>query len=422
MIVSYPLSPGATLCCYHDERFKQGCVSIQLVRPASFSETAISALLPSVLLRGTVRHPSIRSITLALDDLYGASVSPLVRRVGDCQTTGLYCGFMDDRFTRSGDKVLEPMIAFLREILTAPAERGGFPESFVESEKKNLISTIECDRNDKQLYAMGRLLKLMGKADSIGLPRLGEPEQVAAITAESLYGYYHKIFAESPIRIFYVGSCPPERVAALTAPLFDLKRSDVLTLPPQTALSPGEGQNVTETMEVAQSSLCMGFVSGITNRSELFPAMQVLNQIFGAGAISKLFTNVREKQSLCYSIGSGYYSTKGIVTVSAGIDGDERDRVQAEVCLQLEKCADGQISSEELHSAKQELLSALRAVHDAPGSIEGYYANAELGGLPALPEEYMEKISAVQRQQAAAAARTLHLHSTYFLTEGGEKA
>lgn len=422
MIVSYPLSPGVTLCCYHDERFKQGCVSIQLMRPANFSETAMSALLPSVLLRGTVRHPSIRSITLALDDLYGASVSPLVRRVGDCQTTGLYCGFMDDRFARSGDKVLEPMIAFLREILTAPAERGGFPESFVESEKKNLISTIECDRNDKQLYAMGRLLKLMGKADSIGLPRLGEPEQVAAITAESLYGYYHKIFAESPIRIFYVGSCPPEQVAALTAPLFDLKRSDVLTLPPQTALSPGEGQNVTETMEVAQSSLCMGFVSGVTNRSELFPAMQVLNQIFGAGAISKLFTNVREKQSLCYSIGSGYYSTKGIVTVSAGIDGDERDHVQAEVCLQLEKCADGQISSEELHSAKQELLSALRAVHDAPGSIEGYYANAELGGLPASPEEYMEKISAVQRQQAAAAARTLHLHSTYFLTEGGEKA
>lgn len=150
--------------------------------------------------------------------------------------------------------------------------------------------------------------------------------------------------------------------------------------------------------------------------------MQVLNQIFGAGAISKLFTNVREKQSLCYSIGSGYYSTKGIVTVSAGIDGDERDRVQAEVRLQLEKCADGQISSEELHSAKQELLSALRAVHDSPGSIEGYYANAELGGLPASPEEYMEKISAVQRQQAAAAAKTLHLHSTYFLTEGGENA
>ena len=114
MIQIFPLLPGVELRCFRDARFKQGCLSVQLVRPMASGEAAMNALLPSVLLRGTRRHPDLRSITMALDDLYGAAVGPLVRRVGDYQTTALYCGFMDERFALPGDRVLEPMTAFLR--------------------------------------------------------------------------------------------------------------------------------------------------------------------------------------------------------------------------------------------------------------------------------------------------------------------
>ena len=159
MIETLPLLPGVTLGCFRDARFKQGCLSVQLVRPMAAREAAMNALLPTVLLRGTRRHPDLRSITMVLDDLYGAAVSPLVRRVGDYQTTGLYCGFMDQRFALPGDRVLEPMAAFLRELLLeSPLEDGGFRREFVDSEKRNLISSIECELNDKQVYAMGRLL------------------------------------------------------------------------------------------------------------------------------------------------------------------------------------------------------------------------------------------------------------------------
>ena len=96
MIQILPLLPGVELRCFPDARFKQGCLSVQLVRPMESGEAAMNALLPSVLLRGTRVHPDLRSITMALDDLYGAAVGPLVRRVGDYQTTGLYCGFMDE--------------------------------------------------------------------------------------------------------------------------------------------------------------------------------------------------------------------------------------------------------------------------------------------------------------------------------------
>ena len=117
MIETISLLPGITLRVCRDTRFKQGCLSFQLVRQMKSEEAALNALLPSVLLRGTRGCPDLRSITEHLDELYGASVSALVRRVGDYQTTGLYCGFMDDRFALPGDQVLQPMLQFLEELL-----------------------------------------------------------------------------------------------------------------------------------------------------------------------------------------------------------------------------------------------------------------------------------------------------------------
>ena len=118
MIETIALLPGVTLRVCRDSRFKQGCLSFQLVRQMRPEEAALNALLPSVLLRGTKQHPSLRAITHRLDELYGASVAPLVRRIGDYQTTGLYCGFMDDRFALPGDQVLAPMLSFVL-LLTA---------------------------------------------------------------------------------------------------------------------------------------------------------------------------------------------------------------------------------------------------------------------------------------------------------------
>ena len=140
MIQTFTLLPGVTLRCYPDNRFKQGCLSLQLVRPMCKEEAALNALIPTVLLRGTESAPDLRAITLRLDDLYGASVGAVVRRIGDYQTTGLHCSFISDRFAMDGDTILAPVIDFLGELLLRPAlEKGAFRKDYVESEKKNLI-------------------------------------------------------------------------------------------------------------------------------------------------------------------------------------------------------------------------------------------------------------------------------------------
>lgn len=416
MMETMALLPGIRLHCYRDNRFKQGCLSIQFLRKMSGGEAALNALLPSVLLRGTTRHPDLRAITLALDDLYGAAVSPLVRRVGDCQTTGLYCSMMDDRFALPGDRVLEPMLAFLEELLLEPLTEGdAFLPEFVESEKVNLISAIESELNDKRTYAMGKLLKLLCRNDSYGLSRMGEPEQVAAIEPGALYRHYQTVLRTSPVELIYVGSAEPETVAGLLRPMFLRLDRCPEAPPPQTDLAPAGPEDETEELEVSQGKLCMGFTTPITNRRKEFAAMQIMNTVFGSGMTSKLFRVVRERLSLCYSIGSGYYGSKGVILVSAGIDFDKEQHVRREVLNQLDACRRGDISPEELTAAREALISGLRSTHDSPGAIESYYSSALIGGLRMTPEEYIRALEAVTPEDVVAAAGTVELHSSYFL-------
>lgn len=416
MIQTIAISPGVTLRCYKDSRFKQGCLSFQLVRPMCGEEAAMNALIPAVLLRGTRKRPDLRAITLHLDDLYGASVGAQVRRIGDYQTTGLYCSFMEDRYAMEGDEILAPMVAFLRELLLEPLlEDGGFSREFVQSEKKNLISTIESELNDKRAYAAAQLLKTMCSADSFGIPRLGEKQKVEQIDAASLYGHYQKILKQSRIELFYVGSAEPERIARLTEKLLEGIERSYVNLDPQTPFRDAGSSHTREEMDITQSKLCMGFVTSVTNQSEDFAAMQLLNAIFGAGMTSKLFMNVREKMSLCYSIGSGYYGSKGIVTVSAGIDAQQEETVRQEILRQLDACKGGQITEDELTAAREAVLSGLQTVHDAPGAIEGYYATAALSGLRYSLEEYRQAVRDVRLQDVIRVAGTVKLHSSFFL-------
>ena len=421
MIHTIELIPGVILRCCRDHRFKQGCLSFQIIRPMQAAENAMNALLPSVLLRGTNRHGDLRAITEYLDELYGATVSAVVRRVGDYQTTGLYCAFMDERFALPGDRVFAPLVEFLRELLLdSPVEDGGFRKAFVESEKKNLIATIEAELNDKRVYAMNRMLERMCREDSYGNPRLGRKEDVAAIDPVTLYTHYRKILKESPIHLFYVGSAPAEEVAELIRPMFAGWERSPMELEPQTAFHTCPGETLTETMEISQGKLCMGFATPIHIRTKEFPAMQVMNTIFGSGMTSKLFQTIREKMSLCYSIGSGYYGSKGLVTVSAGIDFDKEELTRQEVLHQLSLCQSGEISDEELTAAREAILSSLRSTHDSPGAIEGYYSSAALSGIGMTPAEYMAAVEAVTREQVVAAANTLTLHTTYFLKGGSQ--
>ncbi len=416
MIVTFSLGEGITLRCVPDSRFKHAVFSIQFLRLGCREETAFNALLPAVLLRGSRSCPDLRHITLRLDDLYGASIGTHVRRVGDYQTTGLYASFLEDRYAMAGDRVFAGVTAFVRELLLEPVlEKGVFRADYVESEKTNLIATIEANKNDKQAWAMGRLLDKMCREDPYGIPRLGEPEWVQEVTPESLYSHYKKVLRESPVELCYVGAMEPEQVARELKGLLEGIDRNYVNLPAQTGLRLCPEGEFTETMEVNQGKLCMGFTCPVTIREEGFAAMQVLNLIYGGGMTGKLFMNVREKLSLCYAVGSAYHGAKGILTVSAGMDTADESRARQEILRQLELCARGEITDAEMTAAKQALRSSLLAVHDSPGAMESYYSSGVLSGMGLDTDEYMALVESVTKEQVVRMAGGIRLHTVFFL-------
>ena len=416
MIQTISLLPGVTLRCFPDSRFKQEGLSLQFIRPMRREEAALNALLPAVLLRGCQTAPDLRAITLRLDDLYGAAVGAQLRRVGDYQATGLSCSFMREAYALPGEQVFAPMLRFLEELLFRPVLKDGvFSPEYVESEKRNLLAAIAAQRNDKRAYASAQMVKRMCKGDSFGIPRLGEKEDVEAITPESLYTHYQRVLRESPVSIFYVGAAAPEKLADLLRPIFEKLQRAPITLPAQTPFHDLGGCRETEEMDVAQGKLCMGFVTPTTLRDKDFVAMQLFNTVFGSGMVSKLFMKIREEMSLCYDIHSSYHGSKGIVTVSAGIDCNMDAKVEAEILRQLKACQDGDITEAELKAAKEALLNQLRSTHDSPGAIEGYYAVSALSGLTLTPADYIREVERATAEDVAKAAKTLQKHTVYFL-------
>ena len=416
MYQTLSILPGVTLRYIRAKRFKQGCLTIQILRPMRTEEAGLNALIPAILLRGCRDYPDLQRITDRLDDLYGASVGTLVRRIGDCQTTGFYCGFIEDRFALDGDQILKPMTELVQQLLLQPIEEdGGFSQDFTESEKRNLISAIDSERSNKGAYTAGKLLKILCAEDSFGVPRLGEIPQIQVIDHRNALAHYRRILQESPIEIFYVGSAEPEAMAGLLRPIFQQIDRHFIPLPPQTSYHPTPGREESETQQVAQAHLSMGFVTSITNRDSLFAAMQVCNSIFGGGQTSKLFMEVREKMSLCYAIGSGYYGSKGIMTVNAGIDTAQEQAVKEAIFAQLEACREGRITEAELAAAKESILSGLRSIYDSPGAMEAYFSTAAISDLGRTPETYSQEIRAVTVSDVAQAARTVTYHSTFFL-------
>ena len=177
----------------------------------------------------------------------------------------------------------------------------------------------------------------------------------------------------------------------------------------------GEPQYLEETMDLTQGKLSMGFTTGITTRDAGFPALMVLNALFGGDLTSKLFLHVREKLSLCYYASSSVYGAKGILTVSSGIDTCNYQRTKEEILRQLAACQAGEITQEELKAAQEAICSSLRTIPDAPGRMEDFALFRLLSGFPLDRTGYRDAVRAVTVADAAWAARQVELDTIFFL-------
>ena len=408
--------PGVYLTAVQSDKFKTGCFSLNLLRPMKKEEAAANALIPSVLLRGSETCPDIASISAKLDELYGASIGTLVRKKGEVQLVGFYCDYVQDEYV--DEPVFAPLMAFLAELLLNPRlENGAFPEAVVDSEKLNLENAMLSRINDKRTYAASQLIRTMCAGQPYGIPRIGEPEDLKNITAKSLYAHYRDLLATSRVELFYMGSLSPEAVTkVLQAALAELPRAEVF-VPVGTTPAPQARpvQEKTERLDVTQGKLSLGFFTDITAKDPRYPALVLAATVFGGGATSKLFTNVREKMSLCYYASASFEKFKGVLSVSSGVEFSKLETAKTEILRQMEACKAGDITDDELESARGYLVSDLKIAMDSPGRLDDYYMGQILLEQDGTMQDLASAIARVTKQEAAEAIQALRLDTIYAL-------
>ena len=408
--------PGVYLTAVQSDKFKTGCFSLNLLRPMKKEEAAANALIPSVLLRGSETCPDIASISAKLDELYGASVGTLVRKKGEVQLVGFYCDYVQDEYV--DEPVFAPVMAFLAELLLHPRlENGAFPEAVVDSEKLNLENAMLSRINDKRTYAASQLIRTMCAGQPYGIPRIGEPDDLKNITAKSLYAHYRDLLATSRVELFYMGSLSPAAVTkVLQTVLAELPRAEVF-VPVGTTPAPAARpvQEKTERLDVTQGKLSLGFFTDITAKDPRYPALVLAATVFGGGATSKLFTNVREKMSLCYYASASFEKFKGVLSVSSGVEFSKLETAKTEILRQLEACKAGDITDDELESARGYLVSDLKIAMDSPGRLDDYYMGQSLLEQDGTMEDLASAIARVTKQEAADAIQALRLDTIYAL-------
>ena len=242
---------------------------------------------------------------------------------------------------------------------------------------------------------------------------------MAAITPEELTRHWREVLSGSQTEIFYAGRRAPEEVAAAFRSVFagqePMHIAPVATVPHP---APVQVREITERMDVTQGKLAIGLHTGILGTDADYPALMLLNAVFGSGMTSKLFVNVREKLSLCYYASSAVEKYKGLMLVSSGIEFDKYETAKTAILGELEACRRGEISEAELESARRGILSALRAALDVPARLDDYYIGNAIAGGDSV-EALIEKITRLSKDDLVRAAQRIRTDTVFFL-EGVE--
>lgn len=409
--------------------FKTNLYSIFLTVPMNEATVTAYSLIPAVLRRGTKNYQTQLEIGKKLEDMYGASFNCGVDKMGDYQVLKFYMEILSDEYI---PKRQEP-VEFLKEIVFNPqVENGHFKKEYVDQEKENLKRIIESRQDNKARYALDRCIEEMFEGEPYGIYKFGNVEELDKINEKSLYESYQNLLNEARIDCYACGSKIEEE---------ERNFAQEIRLESQKAIGANELSNsgetkkdnkeknqniniphtvknkeIKETLDVSQGKLIIGLAMPDIEKS----IVSMYNTILGGGANSKLFQNVREKAGLAYSASSSYVKRKNVIFIKTGIETSNYEKAVDIIKNQIEDMKKGNITDDELASARELILSSLRLLPESQEDLIAYNFDKELYGEEPDLEGYMRKIKDVTKEQVIEAAQDVTIDTIYFM-QGEEK-
>ena len=418
------LKEGIRLHAFEETRFKSEYLSLNFLCPPSVFSVGESVLLPSVMAQSNARYPNGMLLNKALEEGYNTSFACRLFRIGDTRIQPFAVSWLSERFVPDGFSTEDFALGFLRDTLLSPRlENGVFPEDELEKQIKNRVDDLYAEKNNKQRYAIKNCLRHMCKDDPFAIPLGGSEEALKEVSTASLYEYYQKLLSCAPIEIYYFGRKAPEEMAERICTLFSSLFTEKLpTSPDSLCQKKEEVSRVIEGANAQQSVLCLGYKTEVTLNHPLHAAQVVMKEILADSPVSLLFTNVREKESLCYYCSALCETGKGLFLLTAGIDKKNAQRAENAIRSQIEALKNGDFSDDLIALAKKSLISAYKDLYDSPAHLEAWYLRRALAGKWDAPIDMAGAVERVSKEDVIACAQALEPDTVYLLEgrKGGE--
>lgn len=419
-IKNIEIKKGINLHIIKTNKFKTNLLSVLLSTPLSKESVTKNALIPAVLRRGSKNMNTQDEISIALEEMYGASFDCGIDKIGDNQVLKFYLETINNEFLPENEDTLSSAIKILLEVVFNPLiNENQFNKEYVESEIKNLKQVIEGRKDSKATYAYERCIEEMYKNMPYSLYKYGNVEDLEKINSKNLYEQYTNLINNCKIDIFISGDVEESIKESV------INNDNIQKLKERNAIYKinnkenrkkelKQEQQISESMDINQGKLIIGLDILEENDSDKYTAL-VYNAILGGTPTSKMFQNVREKNSLAYTASSSFIRQKANVFIKCGIDIENYEKALKIIKEQLEDMKKGEFTDKNIEEAKTNIISTINFIPEEQDTELMYYFSQELSGYEMSYEEYIQKINFVSKPNIIDLANRIQINTIYFL-------
>ncbi len=415
------IKKGVTLHYINTNKFKTNLYAVFLAVPLDRKNVTKNALVTAILRRGTNNIKSQDLINMKLEEMYGASFDCGIEKTGDNHVMKFYLEAVNEEFLPEKEELTKKCINLLFDIIFNPLiENNGFKKEYVDGEKEHLKQIIESKIDNKRAYSLERCIEEMFKDKPYGLYRYGYVEDLETLTPQNLYEYYIDLINRGKIDIFVSGEIEKGSIENLVKENEEIKKlkeriADYKIIGVNEK-NIEETKTIEEHMQVGQGNLVIGLNVNKKDQNSKFVA-SVYNAILGGGANSKLFQNVREKESLAYTAGSTYKKQKDTIFIRCGIEIANYEKALNTIKKQLEDMKQGNFTDEDIENSKKLITESIVGISSEQDAEITYCYSQELANEFITLEEYIEGVNKVSKEEIIDLANNTLIDTIYFLRD-----
>ncbi|MBR5520606.1 MAG: insulinase family protein [Oscillospiraceae bacterium] len=411
------IAPNVHLTQLPNDKFKRNRLSITLVVPNDRKKATMYALLPGLLERAYEDYPTLQQFSRKLNRMYAAQMMVGTSVVGGNRCLRFTAQGIKNEYCIEGEDLLLEMCNVLLGVMFRPClENGAFIEEWLQIEKYKLREEIEGEINDKRGYCVKNAKRKFFGNHFNGVERLGYLDEIDNITAQQLYDCYKELLEKAVVEIFITAN-NADTAAEKLQQAFGYKKDSETAILPVTPMPCTEVKSYTERIDTTQGKVCLVYTTERPLTEDERYHMLVASSLFGGTASSRLFKNVREKQSLCYYCAAGFNGFTSSMTVDSGVEHRNTQRTIDAVQAELDALINGEITQQEIRETQLTIANSLKANYDGLHGLEAWYLNEAIRSSSMTPEMVIEKANRVTAQDIRNVLKLLNLNVIYTITK-----